>query len=74
MGIFIVVIGVLIIFVSGDGYKHNVMPKKQKKQILIGFLIIVAGLLIANSEYFPDAYEKKKNEYQYPVDMKDRFK
>lgn len=74
MGIFIIVIGVLIIFISGDGRKHRLMPKSQKKQVLIGAIIIVVGLIVANSEYFPDAYNKKKGEYTYPVDMKDRFK
>jgi hypothetical protein len=72
MGIFIIVIGVLIIFISGDGKRHRLMPTSQKRQVLIGALIIVIGLLVVNSEHFPDAYNKKKSEYKYPVDMKNR--
>ena len=74
MGIFIIVIGILVVFMSGDGKKRRLMSKSQKRQVLIGLLIIVSGLIVANSEYFPDAYNKKKGEYKYPVDMKDRFK
>ena len=73
MGIFIITIGAFFLFRSVDLSK-KVMSKTQKRNVLISVLIILIGIIHANSEYFPFIYEKNKQTYKYPVNMKDRFK